>query len=214
MKWRISMSDKKYHKTVGSIVLSTHERSGFENLFPNKDEFGRIIQTIKESREKIDGQPLAINILRDMGKDFQDSGKVPAAVKITFDDGREAIAIGLKKEGDQRPLEVRLVKLPNGQRINLEPPMTLEFDKESDPKKGMAKGAVSNDSAVMLINEVSNLIEGKSRNKVQVVDKTSAIGDDVLRQAEQAVKPDGNYVSSRNPAVVAKNSDPQSFRSV
>ncbi len=208
------MVETKYQKIVGNTVLSTHEGSGLKGLFHNEDNFGEVIQTIKASREQVGGQPMLVNALRTIGREFKDLGKVPAAVKITFEDGREAIAIGLKQEGDQQPLEVRLVQLPNGKKVEMNNPITLEFDKKSDPAKGMVKGAVSNDSAVVLINEVSNLIDGKSRNKAQESVKFSAISDDILKQAANAVKPDGGYVSQNNPAIVAKNAQNQQSHSV
>lgn len=120
-------------KNLGGLTASTLEGSGIEA--------GGVNNLVAKMDENKDYLEKAAYILSD---------KIPAAVKITSEGGKTFFAVGEKNEGDHKDLEVKLVRLPNGETVKLDEPITISFDKETDKSKGLVAGAISDGSLEQL----------------------------------------------------------------
>lgn len=130
---------KPYVKRSGDLTFSTLEGSGLSNLDP-KLGVAELLKSLNEER----------GFFKNLF-----SGEVPAAVKITTNKSDFFIFVGYKKEGDQEDLNVIAVKTPNGRTYDIDPPLVLQFDKNTDPEKGRVKGAVTGDSAEKLVKTLN-----------------------------------------------------------
>ncbi len=144
-------SEEKNTKTVDGLRYSTHEGSGFVKLGLDND------------------------ILDYVAKDSSilSTKNTLAAIKITDKDNKSTIAVGLKEEFDQGNLDITAVRLPDGRKLFFDKPIVVEFDKETDEKKRLVKGAITEKSARGLSDAVKNHPDMKKHPK----DLATEIGD-------------------------------------
>lgn len=132
-------------KKVDGSEYSTHQGTGLDNLGIPEDIFEHVRKDVSIFS--------AIDTI--------------AAVKITDKDKKSTVAVGLRADFDQTDLNITAVKLPDGKNLFFEKPVVVEFDKETDEKKGLVKGAITEKSARELSDAVKNYPDVKKHPNVQ-----------------------------------------------
>lgn len=144
-------------KTVDGSRYSTHQGTGLDNLGIGEDIFEHVRKDVS-----------VFSVIDTM-----------AAVKITDKDNKSTVAVGLRADFDQTDLNITAVKLPDGKKLFFEKPIVVEFDRETDEKKGLVKGAITEKSARELSDAVKNHPDMKKHPDVQKnpKDLLAEIGD-------------------------------------
>ena len=188
------MSEQTHVKKIGGGTFTTLQGSGFNNLF---NDNGKAI------REEMRQELFLGGFL---------SRKVPMAVAIEAE-GKQAIAIGYKNGGDYNDLAVSRIIMPDGKTVKLDNTITIEFDKKNNQKSGHVRGAISNDSAVRLLNTVHSIgndKHGKIELKYSYETPAEKITQAVKDIAIEAVSNPKNFSSEHQPSVVAKSDNNRS----
>ncbi len=110
------------------------------------------------------------------------SSNTPAVVKVTSG-GKSIQLVGFKSKDDKDELRAMVIKTPDGHLHDVNPPIKLKFDAETDVKQGKSKGAVTDDSAKKLVESLKirltpkelNDFFGKEGEKVKGI--TEVVGD-------------------------------------
>ncbi len=153
---------KTQTKKIGDFKFSTYEGDSLKN-----NDFKELVERAKEN------QSFASENL---------SSNTPAVVKVTSG-GKSIQLVGFKSKDDKDELRAMVIKTPDGHVYDINPPIKLKFDAETDVKQGKSRGAVTDDSAKKLVESLKirltpkelNDFFGKEGEKVKGI--TEVVGD-------------------------------------